>query len=156
MSDTAVPTSEIPVVEPPTYPIPPAYPGAWFGSYAVVTAGGVDVYNGIATDGSGFHITAPTGTPVWQVLGGTPTRVVPSSITNLQCRRMLRRSPAPNGGTFYDLVDAAIQAGGGDMLDAWEHASQIIRSDPLVQSLIALLGLTDAQADEMFIQAAML
>ena len=70
MSDTSTPTLEIPAVDPPTYPIPPAYPGAWYGSYSVTTAEGVDTYVGVATDGSGFHVTAPSGTPVWKVLGG--------------------------------------------------------------------------------------
>lgn len=66
MSDT----TNQPPVDPPSYPVPPAFPGAWYGSYSVTTAEGVDTYIGIATDGSGFRTTAPAGTPVWKVLGG--------------------------------------------------------------------------------------
>ena len=87
-----------------------------------------------------------------------PPATVPQTITNAQCRVMLLNTPNPANSTqtLFDVVDAAMKAAGGAELQFWEYANEIDRNGALVSSMISRLGLTSAQVDQMFIQAAAL
>jgi hypothetical protein len=74
--------------------------------------------------------------------------VVPQSITQLQMRRALRAA------NLFDQVQAAINAASPDTQDAWNYASPIDRNDPILIALAVQLGLSTAQVDQLFIQAA--
>lgn len=75
---------------------------------------------------------------------------VPQSVTMRQARLMLS-----NAG-LLDSVNASVQASSKDIQLTWEYAQEVKRNDPYVLSLGASLGLTDAQIDNLFIQAATL
>ena len=52
---------------------------------------------------------------------------------------------------------AAIPSPAGDSVRIeWEYASQIVRGHDTVQQIMGALGLTDAQVDTFFVQAALL
>lgn len=75
---------------------------------------------------------------------------VPDSVTPRQARLAL------SGAGLLDSVNAAINTAGGASLITWEYASTINRTDPLIASFSTMLGLTSAQIDQLFIQAAKL
>lgn len=75
---------------------------------------------------------------------------VPGSVTPLQMRRAL------NQLGLRATIEAAVAASSQDVRDAWEFGLEVRRNNPLVTGMAAQLGLTDAQVDEMFIQAAAL
>jgi hypothetical protein len=84
-----------------------------------------------------------------------PPAPVPDSITMRQCRLQLLTIG------MLDSVDAAINAipVEGQRRAAsieWEYAHQVWRSSAWVTNLGAALGLTEAQLDDLFIQAATL
>lgn len=81
--------------------------------------------------------------------------VVPSSVTNYQARAVLTVTPSSiPGKSLFDLVNSAITAQGGLALQAWEYANDVARDGPLVISLASSLGVSKAQMDALFIQAA--
>ena len=79
---------------------------------------------------------------------------VPSSCTNAQMRAVLLATPAPSGGTLYDLVDQWTQAEGGQVRQAWEYANDFTRTGATVQAAQQHLGLSNAQLDDLFRAAA--
>lgn len=48
-------------------------------------------------------------------------------------------------------VEAYVAAASQDVKDTWEFATMINRDDPLIQTAQALLSLTDAQIDALFV-----
>ena len=80
--------------------------------------------------------------------------VVPQEIANWRARAVLEIAG------LLPKVEAALASLTGDAgvvaRAAWNGGSEIHRHGPTVAAAIAALGLTDAQVDEMFIQAAAL
>lgn len=75
---------------------------------------------------------------------------VPSSITPLQARKILRA---------YDLYDSAqawIATQSPEVQDEWEFALSIDRTNTTLMGAAVALGLTEAQLDQMFIEASVL
>lgn len=83
-----------------------------------------------------------------------PTPVVPASVTMRQARLALL------GAGLLDDVDAAINAMPSPQKEAariaWEYSQEVQRHNGVVASLGPLLGLTDAQIDDLFLAAAQL
>ncbi len=71
-------------------------------------------------------------------------------VTPLQARRALRAAG------LLDAVTTAVAGADADTQDAWNHAISISRTDPIIATLGAALGLSDAQIDALFIAAASL
>jgi hypothetical protein len=55
---------------------------------------------------------------------------------------------------LFDAAAAACSAAGGDVLYAWDEALEWRRDSAAITQLGAALGLSDAQIDDLFIQAA--
>lgn len=79
------------------------------------------------------ELTAPPSEPV---------------VTMAQARRALRRAG------LLEKVQRAVETLGGEVLDAWEYENRVRRSSPLLAVLIADVGLTDSDVDELFALAA--
>lgn len=79
---------------------------------------------------------------------------IPNSVTMRQARLALL------GSGLLNTVNSAIAAIPGVEGDAarieWEFAQEVRRDSPLVQSLVPTLGMTNAQLDALFTQAATL
>lgn len=91
----------------------------------------------------------------WEIVPGeAPSDPVPQTVTMRQARLALL------GADLLAQVNAAVANIPGAEGDAvrieWEFSSTVERNRPLVLSLIAALGLTDAQLDDLFRQAAAL
>jgi hypothetical protein len=71
---------------------------------------------------------------------------VPASCTKLGPKRAFDEL-----GTWA-AVKAAIAAD-ANVQEEWDLATQIRRADPLVQHMIAIVGLTDAQVNQLLIRA---
>lgn len=80
--------------------------------------------------------------------------VVPASVTMRQARLALL------GAGLLDDVDAAINAMPSPQKEAariaWEYSQEVQRHNGVVAALGPLLGLTDAQIDDLFLTAAQL
>ncbi|MFY4756348.1 hypothetical protein ACOTVZ_02745 [Aliarcobacter butzleri] len=77
--------------------------------------------------------------------------VVPTSITQRQCRLMLVQI-----GKYQEAV-AFIENSQDDTIKIeWEYASTIERNNPLVSTLGEQLGLTKEQLDNLFVEASKL
>lgn len=74
---------------------------------------------------------------------------IPQAITLRQARLYLYHND------LLDQVEAMI-AGNKAYEIEWEYATTIERNNPLTQAIIAELGLTEAQANTMFIEASKL
>jgi hypothetical protein len=77
-----------------------------------------------------------------------PAPTVPQVVSPKQARIALL-----NAG-LLDQVQAAVDAAGGATKIAWEYATEISRTDPLIETLAQSLQLTDAQVDQLFTAAA--
>ena len=103
---------------------------------------GNDVQAGWLDNGATF--TAPPPAPP----------VIPQSVTMRQARLALM------GAGKLATVNATIAGMAGVQGDAarieWEFSSDVLRNQPLVQSLGPVLGLTPAQLDALFVTAATL
>ncbi|OKO67207.1 hypothetical protein [Bradyrhizobium sp. NAS96.2] len=75
-----------------------------------------------------------------------PPAPVPSSCTKLG----LKRAYDELGN--WAIVKAAIAAD-QSVQEEWDLATELRRADPLVQRMIAALGLSDAQVDQLLIRA---
>ncbi|MGY4568591.1 hypothetical protein QA639_11865 [Bradyrhizobium pachyrhizi] len=75
-----------------------------------------------------------------------PPAPVPSSCTKLGLKRAFDEL-----GTWAS-VKAAIAAD-ADVQEEWDLATEIRRSDPLVQHMIAVVGLSDEQVDALLVRA---
>lgn len=76
--------------------------------------------------------------------------VVPDVVTMRQAQRALLAAG------LLDQVNAAIAQSPREAQIDWERAQDVERSNPLVASLAAVLGLDDAALDGLFITAAQL
>lgn len=82
---------------------------------------------------------------------------VPQIVTLFQGRTIMRQMPMPGGGTLFDAVDAYIETHKADnptLYDAWNYSNGFDRSGAMVRALAPAFGLTDAQLDTLFTQAA--
>lgn len=75
--------------------------------------------------------------------------VVPSSITPRQARLYLLQTG------MLEQVEVLVAENKAFQIE-WEYATEVERSNPLTQGMIAGLGLTEAQADVMFLEASKL
>lgn len=100
-----------------------------------------------------IEIAPTTDRDVWDgekwVTPPEPEPQVPTSITARQARLYLYQND------LLDQVEAMI-AGNKAYEIEWEYATTIERNNPLTQAIIVELGLTEAQADTMFIEASKL
>jgi len=56
---------------------------------------------------------------------------------------------------LFDQADAAVKASGNVPLQSlWEYGDTVYRSSSTLEALATSLGLTDAQVDALFVQAA--
>jgi hypothetical protein len=79
--------------------------------------------------------------------------LVPAFITPLQARNGLRAWGIGRTeiNAFFDEIEDMLAREAAQ--DAWEYATQIDRSDPLVAACAAFLGKTEAELDQFFIDA---
>lgn len=76
-------------------------------------------------------------------------------ISRAQALIQLRRTPSAKAGrTLRQDVEDAVEAAGGDVQDWYELAGTWNRTNPYVGQLGTQLGLTAAQIDDLFRQAA--
>ena len=80
----------------------------------------------------------------------TPPVPVPQSVPMHAAKITLRRHG------HLAAAEAAAQAAGGDTLIAWQSAPSISRVSPTMKGIQAVLGLSDAEVDALFIAAAKL
>lgn len=74
----------------------------------------------------------------------TPVAIVPTTVSMRQARLALLQS------NLLDAVNTAIAAGGEADKITWEYATEVNRSDALVQNMAIALQLSEAQLDELF------
>lgn len=89
-----------------------------------------------------------------------PPEPVPQEVTNFQARAVLLATPSPTGiegrTLFHDVNEAMVALGQfHPAFQAWEYANTITRNGATVEAMAAQFGLTSAQLDEMFRQAAL-
>jgi hypothetical protein len=77
-----------------------------------------------------------------------PASPVPTQVTMRQARLAL------NAAGLLSAVQAAVDAGDEATKINWEYASAVDRNDALVTTLAPAIGLTSAQLDALFTQAA--
>lgn len=111
----------------------------------------------------------------YELIDGELVAIKPTSITPRQARIVLALQPSPetqpedwdeeaNGAwepTFPHMLayveDAFTQLPEPDKTVAsitWEYATEVLRTDPLVAQMAQVIGLTDEQVDQMFMEAS--
>lgn len=110
----------------------------------------------VRKDGLGWravdHASDCTMDETWQE-AQPPLVSVPqtiASITMRQCRLALLAAG------LLDAVDAAVRAQPKAVQIAWEFASDVERTNPLIAALAPILGLSTTQVDALFEQGATL
>lgn len=89
----------------------------------------------------------------WLAAGGEPLpcasmpEPVPASATRLGLMRALKEIG------LWDAAKAAIAAD-PDIQEEWDLAVEVKRTDPLTQAMIASLGLSNLQVDQLLIRSA--
>ena len=92
-----------------------------------------------------------TGTDIVFIgVSTSPNPAVPTSVTPRQIRLALTRAG------LRATVEAAVVTADQDTKDTWEFSTEILRSNPLLNSMAIALGMTTAQVDGLFILAATL
>lgn len=92
----------------------------------------------------------------WQAAGGVavvdpaPAVPVPASVGPLQARRALRSAG------LHAAVATYVAAQPAEVQEAWEYASEVLRTDPMIAGAATTLGLSSAQVDDLFRLAATL
>ena len=95
---------------------------------------------GIGWTWDGETLTAPPAPP-------TP---IPQSVTMRQARLALLAAG------LLDLVETAIASAGPAAKIEWDYATEVQRGSGWVPAMATALGMTDAQIDALFVQAATL
>lgn len=83
----------------------------------------------------------------WEAAGNTIAAYVPpvpSSVKPLQMRKALRAAG------LKAQADAYAASLSEEAQEAWEYASVIMRDDPFIEGARLALGMTQAQADDLF------
>lgn len=89
-----------------------------------------------------------TPKPLEQVQQARRARIVP--VTPWQIRKAL------NQLGLRDAVEQAVAVADQETRDAWEFATEFVRTDPLVAAMQSVLGKTDAEVDALFMLGASL
>ena len=127
-------------------------PSGNFGPYTTITVES-DRYRCDDTDlpfsvvGQGEIVEADTIT--WPA-PPVPPVPVPTSVTMRQARLALLAAG------LLDMVDAAIMGAGPAAKIEWDYATEVQSASGLVPAMATALGMTDAQIDALFVQAATL
>ena len=98
--------------------------------------------------GEAAHRFVPGASPAqdkWEVYA--PPVAVPRSIPMHAAKIVLRHAG------LLEAAEVAVQAAGGDALIAWTSAPSIARSSPTMKGVQAVLGLSEADVDALFIAA---
>jgi hypothetical protein len=116
--------------------------------------------NKLHDDADGYALTLPswpqdarlaTQEEIEAILNPIVSPLVPQSVTMRQARLALL------GDGLLDDVNAAINTLPSPQKEAaqveWEYAQDVQRNQPLVLMLLPALGLTDEEADQLFIKA---
>lgn len=82
--------------------------------------------------------------------GVPPTPAVPRVLTPRQIRLALSQMG------YREQVEAAVAAGPLALQDAWNHALEFVRDDPDVALILAAVGATPEQADQLWTLGATL
>jgi hypothetical protein len=106
----------------------------------------IEVYDGDLNDPQATY-----GQMVYDEVANTlavapPPVIVPTTASKLGLKRALTE-------TSQWLTVKAWLAADEDRQDDWDLAVSLSRTDPLIQGMIALLSLTSAQADSIFVRA---
>jgi len=110
----------------------------------------------VGEDGTTLMPYAVTPTTPVRVFGGAiPAPSIPQSVSMRQGRLALL------GAGMLEMIDAAIAAIEDPVMRQaatieWQYANTIERNSAFVQQMVAGLGLTDAQMDALFVEAAKL
>lgn len=80
----------------------------------------------------------------------TPQPIIPTTVSMRQARLALLQS------NLLDSVNTAINEGNNADKITWEYATEVNRSDALVQNMAVALNLSETDLDNLFILAASL
>jgi hypothetical protein len=128
------------------------------------TVGGMEITGLVSTDANGATVTLEDGATAYIPATApehaeaielppvdAPPPTVPQSVDNARFRAALR-----NAGLF-DTAQAAIDnMNEPDVTNAWEYSPYIDRVSVLTTGLGSTLGLTDAELDQLFIDASVI
>jgi hypothetical protein len=95
-----------------------------------------EAYSGFIYDAEANTLSAPA-----------PAPVVVEPVSPRQARLALLAAG------LLDEVQAAVDAAGGATKITWEYATEISRTDPMIDAIGAALNMTDAQIDALFATA---
>lgn len=105
-------------------------------------------------DGNGPYVASwmselsqPTDAEIAAAAALPPVVAVPVSVTPLQMRKALRAAG------LKAQADAYLATLPAETQEAWEYASEIMRNDAFIEGARIALGMTSAQADDLFILA---
>jgi hypothetical protein len=108
----------------------------------------------VRNDGLGWRVVASEDdVSVNEVAAYTQPVIAPQAPTVVTMRQA--RLALLQAGMLAS-VDAAVAAGDEATKIAWEYSTEVQRDFPLVQTMKASLGLTEAQLDDLFTLAAAL
>ena len=80
----------------------------------------------------------------------------PASLAPPQVVTMRQARLALHAAGILAAVEAAVQQAGATAQIEWEYAQELRRDHPLIPSLTQAIGLTEAQLDALFAEAAAL
>lgn len=98
-------------------------------------------------DGAVVLVDVGDPVPVGAVLASSlpsAAPVVPRSLTPRQIRRALSLMG------YREQVEAAVAAGSLELQDAWHHALEFLRDDPMVIAMLEAVGATSQQGDQLW------
>lgn len=127
------------------------------GAHIVADAAGVETqYDAEALAGMTDEELAAIGLERFEP--PVPAAPVPAKIALWQARAILTQTPSGTPGqTLLDAANALVAASGDPVLETfWEYGVDVSRASPTLAALAAQLGLTGAQLDQLFRDAAVL
>lgn len=138
-----------------SFPIP-FEPGDGYAAVAATEQPAFNRYTHKAVESAPTHV-GDVWTQQWEVVALTPEEaaaMVPQAVTMRQARLALL------GAGLLSQVDAAIASLPSPQKEAaaieWEYAQEVQRHNGLVPAMAQALGMTEAQLDDLFMQAATL